>query len=239
MNRNLTGTLWKLRQAVITSQYQAHHCLCVIFIGLWCNHFPLCALWLINWLVTIKLLEEKNWTNWNLKGPFLNSVPPTPRSLHVFFCSGLQQIMVSNMLFGKGVFHITSVGEHYEISHITTLLPRKWNESHYEKSNSFVFSYVTKNENPLCSYAAYIILQTLNGSILYLRRLITGMTDCDAPFTMLSLCFSAQQNMPSSGYRSTWQDYTTGIISATQLRWKMVKHLQYNRKGCKKNTSWE
>lgn len=192
MNRSLTGTLWKPRQAVITSQYQAHHCLCVIFIGLWCNRFPLCALWLINWLVTIKLLEKKTELIEIWKAHFLNSVPPTLRSLHVSFCSGLQQIMVSNMLFGKGLFHITSVGERHEISHITPLLPRKWNKLHYEKSNSLVFCYVTKNENPFavpCSYAAYIILQTLNGGILCLRRLITGMTDCDAPFTTLSLCF--------------------------------------------------
>lgn len=51
--------LWKRMLAVITSQYQAHQCLRVIFIGLWCNRFLLCALGLINGVVTIRRWETE------------------------------------------------------------------------------------------------------------------------------------------------------------------------------------
>ena len=51
--------LWKRMLAVITSQYQAHQCLRVIFIGLWCNRFLLCALGLINGVVTIRGWETE------------------------------------------------------------------------------------------------------------------------------------------------------------------------------------
>lgn len=56
--RDLQGSDWKLTLAVITSQYQTHQCLRIIFIGLWCNHFLLCALRLRNWVVSISWAEQ-------------------------------------------------------------------------------------------------------------------------------------------------------------------------------------